>query len=508
MSRRRTIILAVCLIGVTGSIGATVGYALHLHGSGLRASLAGEIGEWLGMDVRIGRVLPRSLDSRGFADIFVSLPDDPRAVFHCARAVWSEEQTDSHLRRILDLRDGFVVVGADEWSPSHYRRVLEGGIGHDYSAVGLEEVRLHDIDLRFVHPVFGFTAGVSTGIVFFDRDGRGRATLDCVRLNGVTADKPVNIRALFQPGSPVQIDEVRLQVPVLPLATFGLDKLLGGPITHGRFGGRITYRQDDGGEIIDIEGSLADADLAELTRARQPRPIRGRLDAELRSARLVERSLVELILRGRITELSLGDLIPALAPGGSDPTVTLEIERLRWSHGRIDALKAVGEGQGIDLGALSDLLGQGRITGTVRFTITSLAVVDDELQSAEIEIRVVPPEDAAGTIDRTLLAGIARRLLGYDLSALLPEQIKYAELGMRVVLRDGQVRIHGTHGPGGRTLVTVKLFGRPVPLIVAPSEWFDVSAYTRNLSNRLATVDPDAVQAWWDQLQREPSAGP
>jgi hypothetical protein len=505
---RRSLILAVCLICVTGSIGATIAYALHLHGSGFRTRLAGEIGAWLGMDVRIGCVLPRSLDSRALADVYVTLPGDSREVFHCMRAVWTEEVIESRLRRILDVREGFAVVGADEWSPSHYRRVLEGSIGHDYSAVGLEEVRLHDIELRFVHPVFGFSAGVSTGMVFFDPDGRGRATLDCARLNGVTATKPVNIRALFHAGTPVRIDEVRVQVPVLPLATLGLDDLLGGPTAHGRFGGSITYQQEGGAETIDVEGSLAEVELAELTRGHRPRPIRGRIDAELQSARLVGRSLDQLALRGRVSELALGDLIPALAPGGADPTITLDIERLRWSSDRIDALKAAGEGRGIDLGAVSALLGQGRITGTVRFTISSLVVVDDELQSAELEIRVVPPRDAAGTIDRTLLAAVARRLLGYDPSSVLPEEIEYAELGARVRLQGGRVRIHGTHGPGERTLMTVKLLGRPMPLIVEPNEWFDVSAYTRDLSTRLATVDPAAVRAWWDGLQHEPSERP
>ena len=91
---------------------------------------------------------------------------------------------------------------------------------------------------------------------------------------------------------------------------------------------------------------------------------------------------------------------------------------------------------------------------------------------------------------------------------MLPEKTEYAELGMRVVLQDGRVRIRGTHGPGERTLMTVKLFGRPMRLIVEPSELFDVSAYTRDLSTRLATVDPDALRAWWDGLQREPPAEP
>ena len=91
---------------------------------------------------------------------------------------------------------------------------------------------------------------------------------------------------------------------------------------------------------------------------------------------------------------------------------------------------------------------------------------------------------------------------------MLPEKTEYAELGMRLVLKDGRVRIHGTHGPGGRTLMTVKLFGRPMRLIVEPSELFDVSAYTRDLSTPLATVDPTAVRAWWDSLQHEPSTKP
>lgn len=552
-------IAAGCLVGVTGSLGATIGYALHLRGDALRAELASEIGEWLGMDVHVGRVAPRSFTSRAFADVAVSLPGDTREVFRCAEAVWLEEHAEPTPRRVLELHDGFIIVGAAEWTLAQYRRVLEGSIGHDYASVGLEEVRLHDIDLRFVHPVFGFRAGVSTGLVFFESDGRGVATLDCARLNGTEAPRAVNIRATFRPGPPVRVDEVRVQVPDMPLASLGLAELLDGPITTGRFRGRITYEGGDGGgksrkvekskaergatgedagavgsrtgrdarptgdpagedaraagdavggETLDVEGALTGVELAELTRRRSGGPIRGRLDAQLERARIVDGSVDSFSLRGRVVKLAMGDVLPALAPGDSDPTVTLELDALRWADGRIDALTARGGGSGIDLGAVSDILGQGRITGTVRFTIESLSVVDDVLRSAVIEVTVVPPSGGPGEIDRRLVAGLARRLLGADPSAILPERFEYVELGARIELDGSRVRIRGTHGPGRRTLMTVKLWGRAVPLIFEPAESYDVSAYTSGLSERLANVDPAEIRAWWESLQEPQPADP
>ena len=116
MPLHRKVILLFCLVLVTGSVSATVLHALRIHSTTYRLHLEGDVSEWIGMDVRIGKVLPHSFDSRGFEDVDVVLPDTGQQVFRCRSAVWSEKQESAENSRTLVLQEGWLLVGTRAWT--------------------------------------------------------------------------------------------------------------------------------------------------------------------------------------------------------------------------------------------------------------------------------------------------------------------------------------------------------------------------------------------------------
>ncbi len=110
------------------------------------------------------------------------------------------------MRYSLDLDAGWLLMGSTGWSEAEYEQMLTGGLGHDFAGIGLTEIRLNDIDLKFTHPVAEFSAGRTSGVVLFDDRGVGHASLNCFQLNGVAVGEPVSIAVRFTPGEPPKPD--------------------------------------------------------------------------------------------------------------------------------------------------------------------------------------------------------------------------------------------------------------------------------------------------------------
>ena len=318
--------LAAVLLVVLGSTLATVGYALRLRSSAYRRQVEANVSRQLGMSVEIEKVEPRSRSSRAFRNVTVSLGEDGPKVFACAQALWSEDQAGGTPRYVLRLEDGWLLVGTQAWTTREYERMLAGGLGHDFRALGLSEVRLSNFDLRFQHPLMEFRAGSASGVILFDEDGIGHAALNCNRLNRVEVTRPVNIAGVFTPGSALVFHEVRLTVPPMPLSALGLDGLLPVPVTQGTFAGNVTYRQDNGDETVLVAGSLEDACLEEITGGLEGGPYRGRVALELDRAVFERRKLRSFDLHGQLSDVHVSDIVPALAAETDEARLELALQ--------------------------------------------------------------------------------------------------------------------------------------------------------------------------------------
>ncbi|MHC4611693.1 MAG: hypothetical protein ACYS7M_15240, partial [Planctomycetota bacterium] len=212
-----------------------------------------------------------------------------------------------------------------------------------------------------------------------------------------------------------------------------------------------------------MSGSVEGARLEELTEPVIGGPFRGQVDVVIDQAVFVDRRLDSLRFRGRLGELNLTELVPLLRHSSLESQVHLRVHQAALRGRTIEYLSAAGQATDLSLETVTGLLGQGTITGRLLVEIHALQIVDHRLQHAEIDLIAVPPDDAPGTIDRELLDQAARELIGLDLSSVLPERVEYARLGAKLVI-DGEVlRVRGTHGTDGRTILTVRALGRDLP---------------------------------------------
>jgi len=350
MLRRRKLIAAFCVVFVPGTISVTLNYALHLRSDSYRQGVEQRLTKRLGMAVSIQAIKPLTLRDRVLKDVQVRLGKTGEQVFSCAQAIWktskpSDREATSGGGRTsssLELRNGWLLVGAAAWKPTQYRQILAGGLGHDFAALGLKEVQVRDLDLRFAHPSAAFTADDAAGTVFFDEYCEGHASLTCLKLNGVDVDRPVSIIARFTPGERLVFQEVRLTVPSITLASLGLDGLLAQGTSRGEFEGSIAYRQVHDSEITVIEGSLRDAELADFTTAVPGGPFHGRVNVTLDSATFRDRKLESLAIHGRLSDLRMGEVLPGLVEPDAPGVLDLQIDQMRWVGNRLVHLSTHG----------------------------------------------------------------------------------------------------------------------------------------------------------------------
>ncbi|NOT01692.1 MAG: hypothetical protein HOP29_13805 [Phycisphaerales bacterium] len=500
MLRHRRILLIVCCLMVVGSISATLAYAYRLRSSGYRELVQARLSDKLRMRVSLGSIEPLSLRARRFHDVRLRLPRRDVEVFRCGQAVWHDESTSGAPGFSLDLRDGWMLAGTDEWDRDDYRAMLLGGLGHDFAALGIKRITLDDIDLQWSHPRFALMSEGCSGDIVFRGDGTARATLAADRLNGAPVDEPISIVADLTPGQAPQFHHVVLKLPEIPIAALKLDALVGGAVTRGSFTGQLAFRQRGTSWSVGIDGRVRNAELRELSAALPGGPYDGGLDIQVDEATIDQSGLRDLRFSGRLDGLSVGQLVPMFGLPPQAGTVALRVHQAAYQSGRITYLSAEGSAGGLSLTDLSTLIGRGKITGTADVTIESMMVVDDRLTLAAVTIAATPPAGAAGTIDRVMLQNASQRLLGFDVTPMLPEStefIEYEKLGVRLDLNGGALRVHGTHGDDGRTILTVNLFGRPLGVIKEPKRSFDVSGYLDAMTRRVGTYDADQLREWW-----------
>ncbi len=503
----RKILLLLTVGIVIGSLAVTLSIGLYWRSARYRENLEEKLSDRIGLHVALGSVKPLSLHSRRFRDVHVELPRRDAKVFKCSEAIWRNHSEDQNARYTLVLNDGWLLIGANEWKRADYDRMLRGGLGHDFASLRLGEIHLAGIDLRWVHPDFTLRAPNCSGEIRFDEDGMGRASLMTNGLNSFETGEPINIVANFTPGPRLRFHNVALGVPEAPLSSLGLDSLLGNQVTQGDFVGTVIYQEKGDHRLVALRGEIREALLGELTAPLQGGPYDGEVNIELDQAELVDGSLRTLRFSGQLSDLRLEQLAPVARMPGLTGRVDLRVRQARYENGVVDYFNAEGHGTGLPLGKLTERIGRGRITGTAMIDIDSLIIERNQLQSANVMLEAVPPKGGPATIDRAILKTASEELLGIDATAILPKDVthvEYARLGVRLIIDRGRLWVHGTHGDDGRTILTVKLFGRELGVVRAPRSTYAVDDILEAMQARLEQYDSQDLREWWRSREDSP----
>mgnify|MGYP000159188930 CR=1 FL=1 len=509
MLRRRRLLLTGVMLVVAGSLGATAGYGLHLRSDRYLRRTQAQLSAFFELPCDIGGIAPLTFSSRLFSDVTVWLPDRRDPVFRCAEAVWHEGRDRGQTTCRLELSRGTFAIASDAWGREDYARVLRSGLGHDFDAIRLDEVRLHDFAVEFRHDMFRLDCRRADGVITFGDNGDSLARLSAAEFNGVLMAEPVLIAARFSPERGVVLHEVVLTLPEIPLANVGIDGVLRTRLTRGRFSGRVEYTQDDG-PAARVAGRLSDLSLEEVTRGMEIGPLRGVLDVAVDDMRIADRLVTHLAARGQLSDLRLEDVGRMIGEPRLRGRADLNLRAVDAALGHLNRLAFDGVVTEVPIEPLCAMLGQGAMTGELAVRINALRVVRDEIEWADIEIDASPPAGRIGTIDRELLMTGVRGVLGEEWTArlpvhLLPEQIEYAQCGVRLNVRNNRLRVLGTHGPARDQILTLRVLGQELPVVRTLRREFDLTPVLREWRDAVASKDPrrwgPTLRNWWSATQ-------
>lgn len=523
--RRGQLIAVLALAAVTfGSLLVTGGYAWYLRSDAYRAACTQMLTHALELPASIGAVVPRSTTTREFRDVRVWLPERRGEAAVCHQALLTLTPTaDDPEAYELDLRGGQSEISTRTWLREDYRFVLESGLRPGFAPDGPRRVAFSGMDLTFERGPFRASFDDASGVLLFDDPHLGRARLACSQFNEYAASQPVILIAAFSPQlTGIRLDHVELVVPEIPIAVVRLGELLGVPLKTGTFSGRLVHREHDDHEETAIDGRLRNVSLAECTAGFANPPWHGNVpELELQALILVNRRFQRLAFRGLLEAAVLGDILAPLGLGQVGGELALRVQAAELSPAAVDRLIAAGHCYDLHLDDLSAALGWGRVTGVAQVRIDDLTIIDNHLVSLDAEVVTRPtsaPPTAAGYIERALLLEVLRRTSGLTipepLLKLLPERVTYAQLGVRLEVRDELLTIFGTHGPREKTILSIDAAGQELPVLTEPEQSFDLRPYfdalrarlQADLIERLRTLAPPP--SWWlpvptDQPERE-----
>ncbi len=501
MSRRRWVILGMaCLLG-GGSLIWTAGYGLYLRGESYRRDVEHGLTDFFNLPCRVGSIRGHTFSSRTFRDVEVWLPGQRHRVFFCRQAIWREIDQRGQDAFELDLNDGELMLGGDRWARSDYQQVFESGLGHDFRDLHLTHVNMANFSIRFASGPLTIRCQQTSGRIDMNQGTEGVAHLVAYELNDHRVDQGVRIDARFLPESGVNVSEFVLLLPEVPLNATGIGPALGGDVLHGSFSGRMQYRKTSDGAVLLLDGALENADLSELTTMLTWGPLHGNLSVRLYEARVSHSTVTHLRGHGVVSDLSLAEFGPLRGRPALAGTATLNLDAVDLAMGHVNRLRMDGVLWGLSLEAWLQLLGRGSATGEVTIRINNLDIVADSIRSADVEVSAVPPATGPGTIDQDLLVSAAEHLFNFAWpeslpKRILPEHVEYAQFGVRLLVRDNQLRILGTHGSDGDTILTSRARGTPIGLIREPDGTIDLTPYLSARRARVRSYDPNRVRRW------------
>lgn len=493
MTARRIIWTWTVFLAVVACVGGTIGYGTYHRSDLYRRQLERELTAFFGLPVDVGAVRPHSFTTRSLSGLAVWLPDRRDRVFYSPFVLWGRHPEGEGSR--IEVRGAEWTIGSEAWYPDDYTRVLRASLQHDFRQYNVREVHLADSRIIWPRTDFRLTIDDVAGAVRFHDDGTGQAALTCTVLNGRPANEPIRIDARLDPAAEEFLPEVRLTVPPLPLPTLGLDGLLTSRVTQGSFAGRITFRQLAGEDELQLAGRLADIRLEELTARLPGGAVSARVDLDVHEALVRGRKLALFDFRGDVCDLDVDALLAQQGMPRVGGRAKLHLHGGRVSAQGIEVLTASGEWLGASLPVVSQaLLGEPSLPGRFDLRIHSLAVQDNELTSADLELTAVPPGSGPGVIPRSLLMEALDRLNVALPASLLPEQVEYVHAGARILADREQIRVLAGKGPAGPALVTVRLWGRDMPLMGNAHLTLDVAPLRQRIDpllERLRTLVGD-----------------
>lgn len=497
MHRRHLAFLLLAIILVGGSLGWTVGYGLYIRSDAYRHEVIADVTQFLSLPCEIAQVRPLTFSSRLFEDVRVSLPSEAGEVFACRQAIWSE--FDSAARNELDLIDGFIRLGADRWDRGDYLRLVDAGLKRDLDVLHLARVGLRGFEVLFERGSLRILCRGAAGTIDLADPAQRVARLVAYELNGYPISAGVQIHARFRPGKGLDVADLSLSLPEVPLHVAGLSAILGKPGASGRFAGAIHYVASDELPEVSIRGELRDAELADVTRGLPWGPLKGRLSIKLTEARFLDAALTDLSAEGEVADLALAPFAPLLSADGLSGAATFSVASLDIRDGELRDLRLSGSLQHLSIDEWLRPLGRGSAQGQLSVRISNLELAGEVVRSADIELSLVPPTDRPGTIDRGLLLAVAEKAFRFTWPSalpqeLLPERIEYAECGLRLVIRDNRLRILGTHGPKNETVLTVRVMGRSFGVLKEPSGLIDLTPHIQRQLERLRQLRDHPVR--------------
>ncbi len=476
MWQKRGLVAVLLFVVIGSTVGTTVGLGVYYRSDAYRRDVEQNLNQFFGLPVDIGGVRPHTLTARRLTQIDIWLPDRRAQVFDCPTAVWDAQGAEGHAGAAIHVHAPMLLIGADDWLRDDYMRVLRASIAHDFREMNIREVIFHQARIRWQRRDVQIGADGVEGTVTFAPDGSGEAHFIAQSLNGLPVGEPIEIRARLSPTEPEFIPEVTLTVPTLPLSGLGLDGLFHGAITQGSFAGTITVRPSASGDTVILQGAARQIPLQEVTRRLRAGPIVGQIDLSIEQARLRGRDLESVEFNGQVRELEVNSLAPYL----DLPQIGGKL-RLRLHNGlvrgrSIERLTATGEWTGASLEALAQaVLHRGGIRGQLRLSINSLTIESGEIAGADVDLSAVPPSGGRGTIQRDLLSHLMQQQLGLNLpDQLLPAEVEFVQIGAKIIVEGGQLRVMSLAGPAGPAMITARVFGQLVPLLGGVDQRFEL----------------------------------
>lgn len=465
-------------MAVLGSLAVSAGYAWYLRSDAYREACSAALTRAIALPSRIGQVVPRSRTAREFRDIDVWLPGRRVLALHCTEALLRRSPTpDDPDAYQIDLHGGQCEISTRTWLRKDYRTLVESGLRPGFAADGPQRVRFSRMDVAFERDRFRASLDDAAGVIDFIDEQVGQATVTCRRFNGHEVADPVSLSARFSPAvGGIQIDQLSLSVPSLPLRIFDLGALAGAPLQSGTFAGRLEYAEEADTRRMTLQGKCLDLKLAECTAGFAPTPWAGVCpEIELSELTIRNRSVERVRFHGLLTDLSAGDVLAALGLDGVQGTLSLHVQDAVLSPAGVERFVARGRCENLALESLTRAVGWGVMTGSARLLIEELTIDDNHITSLTGTFRVEDAEDPPNWVEGRLLQEAIQRTLKLTLPPLLPERIEYVRLGVRLEIRNEWLTVFGTHGPNERTILTVRLFDQDVALVNEPSTSYELT---------------------------------
>ncbi len=461
---------------VGGAVGSTVGYGAYYRGDAYRRSVETRLATFFGLPFEVSGIQPHSFTARQLNDVTMWLPDRRDQLFHCARAIWDTAGADGVSGTAVHIYDSTVTVGSSAWQREDYKNVLRASLAHNFRQANIAQVLFHRAALRWPRPDFVLRSDDVEGTVVFEPDGSGQAKFVSYSLNGQHTSAPIQIFARLDPHHTEFLPEVTLAVPQLPLTILGLGQMLQSPVTQGSFAGNIVLRQTAGGDSIAFKGTAHDVRLEELTQRLEGGPVAAVVNLSIDDALIRERRLERIEFNGEVRQVHVDSLLSRFGLPQIGGQLQLSVYGGRVADREIEQLRMSGEWTGGSLDKLAQAyFGRGGIQGQLRVRLNSLIVENNQVVSGNIDIIAEPPAQRAGTIERSLLIEAFQRQWGLSLpEKLLPVNVEFVQLGVKLLIDHQRVRVLSAQGPAGPAVITARILGQNVPLLGNMDQTFDV----------------------------------